>query len=104
MDTNITLITEFHRAGFVFAEEQEPVQVQLTDNGIFVKGQKITDIFFNNIQLRLYISGDYKTDNTGTGVWKYPFHMIFDDNENDAELSFQELYKKISAHFVPAQA
>lgn len=65
---------------------------------LLVNNQKVTDIFYNGIQLRLYVSGSHK-DNAGKQITKVPFYMIFEENCEALSMTFEELNIKLTEYF-----
>jgi hypothetical protein len=87
-----SLKVEFHPAK-KFSRLPETVFLLMNQNGLFVDNRKVTDIYFNGIQLRLYISGKFKDLNLA--LEEESFYMVSRKNENTADLSFEELHSKL---------
>lgn len=86
-----------------------PVIISLDGNikGLFVDRNKVTDVFFNGIQLRLYTSGSHKKheENRRRSLsmnGDCDFYLIFSGNENDQNLTFEELHSKVEDFFILA--
>jgi len=63
--------------------------------GIFADGQKVRDIFFNGLQLRLYVLGSYHQFEQEGRLIHFGYYRIFEDNENNLGLSFEDLYNML---------
>lgn len=92
-----TLKAEFHPAD-TFSWEPRLVVIRGNSKGLFVNSRPVTDIFFNFIQLRLYLSGNHKRNNYAS-VNKDDYYVIFDKNENDLGLPFEDLNSKLETPF-----
>ena len=74
------------------------VTVKGNRNGLFVNENKVSDVFFNGIQLRLYVLGD--SDAQKKEMLDKNFYLIFSENENELGFSFKELKEILEAVFI----
>lgn len=95
----INLLAE-PRTNYHYLLHKTLVTVQGNQKGLFVNGNKVSDVFFNGIQLRLYVLGD--CDVKKESNLDKNFYMIFSDNSNDLKLSFDELNEKVTEIFILA--
>ena len=89
----LNLMAEFHLSSNSFPDKLTDIQIICNDNGIFVNGgwwahpsQKVTNIFLNNLQLRLYMGEKY--------------FMISEEGCKKSGFSFQEIYTKLEEAFI----
>ena len=95
----INLLAELNRANTMHSDAKKKVEIEINDQGVFVEKKKVTDIFYNSIQMRFYTSGSHAEE--GNHVTTQNSHyMVFENNDNSANLSFKELYEKVSEAFV----
>ncbi len=98
----INLNAELNQAG-LFARPKAKVRIRLNDEGVFINNKKVTDIFYNGCQMRFYISGSH-SENEKLKITKDSFYMVFDDNDNDSCLSFEDLHEKVCEAFILSSA
>ncbi|MFA6325451.1 MAG: hypothetical protein WCX46_04465 [Candidatus Paceibacterota bacterium] len=97
----IKLKTKPHtRQAYTFSANVD-AEIVGNNEGLFINGRKVTDIFYNGIQMRLYVLGDFTTHKKNNNAEKgMEYHFLFEENENDLKLSFDELNSKLQEAFI----
>jgi hypothetical protein len=83
------------------------IVLEANTNGLFVNKKKVTDVFFNGIQLRLYTRGsfaEHEKNKKGLIIFdkNCDYYLVYEENGNDSYLSFEELHLKVEDCFILA--